>query len=97
MNATPEQLAAINSQLQFNRRDLMRERNLSLIEETITEWESIRPKDQVSPEPTLDKIERAEFEAVMSAKFPEFCWASDFSQGAFEGWKAAKNQQTISA
>ena len=69
----------------------------TIIDHLITHWESIRPKDQVSPEPTLDKIERAEFEAVMSAKFPEFCWASDFSQGAFEGWKAAKNQQTISA
>ena len=45
MKPTDEQLTAINSQLQFNRRDLMRERNLSLIGETIAEWESIRQPD----------------------------------------------------
>ena len=42
------------------------------------------------PKPTPEEIERREFEAVMLDKFPEFCWASDFSQGAFAGWKAAR-------
>ena len=57
----------------------------------IKQWEDIRPKDEPpTPKLTPDEIDRREFEAVMLDKFPEFCWASDFSQGAFEGWKAAR-------
>lgn len=50
-----------------------------------------------APNPTPEEIDRQEFKAVFLAKYPELDFDSDFAQGALDGWRQAKNQQTISA
>ena len=43
-----------------------------------------------APKPTAEELERAEFMTAILTKYPEFDGATDFAEGALEGWKAAR-------